>query len=521
MQLAWWALAGFLTLGIALGPLNNTCCLVGPGAQYSSVQSALDAAPSGSTVVVLGGIYRENVVIHKPLRLISVNYAPLLALLTPGNPLLQAADDQRPAVSIEAPNVTFQGFIVRGGQNGVWVQGQHDVRVLNNRILQNDDGIVLDQVQAVWVKNNRVSASQRAGIRVLSSQHVRLVDNNVERNATGIVLEDTQRSLVQNNTFRNHSTGALTLSNAAHNALLGNKILTPGPGLLLNNSPGSVLRGNRLPSGTDAFWVSGDTADAFTQSIGTSNTLGDLPILYLNGLKNRRLKPHLKVGFLALINAKNVTVSNLDMRELPLGALLVNAQHVAFRQSTFDQTRRGLWVIDSQDIVVTDSTISNSQDGALRFESSQDVRVERASISSSGGQGLYALGGGNITLKDSQISRGQASAVWFERVSSGLLLDNVFEHNAQYATLLKETQDVGVRGNRLDANQTGLYLEKAERNVIENNTIQNNQWGIFLLASSRNTIQQNTFGLNVRGSIRGLVDNNTIQDNVEQEQPAE
>lgn len=521
MQAAWWVLLGFAALGLSLGPLNDVCCFVGINADYSTIQAAVDAARPGSTVVVFPGIYRENLLIDKPLRLVNAEYT-LFSLLSNGNPpLIQAKDNAKPTVEIGAPNVTVQGFIVRGGQTGFQIRNTHHIRVLDNRIMQSQEGIRIEQTAEVWVRNNHISGNDRTGIFVLDSRHIRLLSNTLEYSSDGIFLQNTRLSLLKNNVIEKHTSTAITLLRAPQNVLLGNEVKDQGAGLLLENSPKTKMGNNRLAAGNASFWVEGTTVQDFVHDIGTSNTLGGLPIIYLNGLKNRRLKPGLKPGFLALINASNVTVSNLEARDVPVGALLVNSKDIKFRQATMDGNRIGIRAIHSVGITITDSTVSHSVENGLHLVDVNDVNIKRLTVSSSGDNGIYLLQGENFSLEDSEISSSGVSAAWLENVSRGFFINNTLSQNAQYAVLLKNTREMTLKNNTLNANQTGLYLDEAVKNLVENNTIQQNQWGIFLQGAAENTITQNILTLNQRGGIRGLTANNTIENNVEEKITAE
>ncbi len=77
------------------------------------------------------------------------------------------------------------------------------------------------------------------------------------------------------------------------------------------------------------------------------------------------------------------------------------------------------------------------------------------------------------------------------------MVGNTFAKNwggAAYGLLLKEISDSEIRGNRFIENTNGLYLEGANRNVIEGNLFQSNGWGLRVLANAQeNRITDNEF----------------------------
>src|SRR5262245_21114719 len=70
-RLQWTLAALFFAARVAaaetvtVGPADGSC----PDAVVSRIQSALDAATPGSTIVVCAGIYEEQLVVTKPVRL--------------------------------------------------------------------------------------------------------------------------------------------------------------------------------------------------------------------------------------------------------------------------------------------------------------------------------------------------------------------------------------------------------------------------------------------------------------------
>ena len=514
MQPAWWVLAAVLALGLVLGPMNSVCCFVGLKAEYKTIQAALDAAQPGSTIVVFSGIYLENLVINKPVRLVSAQHTMFSPLLNSQRPLLQARQEDLPSIRIQASGVTLQGFTVRGGASSVSVQDQHHVWILDNQLLQSKRGITMERSQEIWVEKNRIAAD--VGMSVQDGQHIRVISNTFDVASAGMQLAGTRRALIKDNVLRGYAEGAVTLDHSPQNALVNNRFESQAPGLLLLQSPRTAMRANRLPAGARSFWIEGDVLEDFLHDIDGSNTVGDLPLLYLNGLKNRALKPGLKAGFLALVNARNITVKGLQVSDLPLGLLLVNARGITISDSAFQNTRSGIKAFQSSEIAVSDVTVTGSLEDGMRFERCKDVQLERLTLSASGGNGVYALAGENFSLQGSRITSSQASAVWLEGISLGTLSGNQLADNGLYAVSLKGVRQVSLQDNVLQTSQTGLYLDASNHNTVESNAIQKNQLGISLKDSADNTITKNILTLNLHGSFQGLLENNLIQDNVEE-----
>ncbi len=509
---AWIALAGVVAFGLFLGPLNSTCCLVGPQAEYASIQAALDAAAPGSTVVVLPGVYRENIVIDKPVRLLNVQRTLLGALSNGNQYLIQAADDARPAVEVRAPNVTFQGFIVRGGSAGVRVSSTRNVQIVGNRVLQSAGaGIEVAFSERVGVVSNWVSSHPGVGIHLQDSRHVRVLDNELQRNATGVRLSATYRALLKANTFKQQTQRAVSLDRSPDNALVANRFSGNAGGVLLRDSPNTALRANALEAGPQGLWVEGDGTSDYVQDIDTSNTVGERPVIYLVGLRDRKLKENLEPGYLALVNARDVEIQGLTVSNRPHGLLLVGSRGITVEGATLDGNGTGILALDSHGLTFKDTVVLNSAGDGLRFERSEGLALDHVTVNASGGHGLYVSGGSALTLSDSRLVANGGSGARLIGVRNGELRGNVLTQNGLQAVLLQESEGIGVRDNVLSQNPIGVSLERARGNAVERNAIRENEWGVFLQASSDNTIVDNTFADNARGDVRGYLENNRIQ----------
>lgn len=228
-------------------------------AQLLPLQTRIDAAPRGSTVLVEGGVHQGPIRIRGPLRVIA----------RPGAIIDGAGRGS--VVTIEGDEVLFRGFIVRnsgrevteeaagitvtgnrhrieanqvqdvyfgihigGGshsvvQDNIISPGQshgarpghgisawnlHDCQFLRNRISQARDGIYLSFTTGVVVAANVVTKC-RYGLHSMYSQNARFENNEVTGNLLGAALMMSDRLVLRGNRIQQHREGA-----AAYGVLL-------------------------------------------------------------------------------------------------------------------------------------------------------------------------------------------------------------------------------------------------------------------------------------------------------------
>lgn len=85
---------------------------VGPGKPYSTIQSAIDAASSGDTILVYDGIYREAILIDKPLDVIGSGAST--TFINGSGVTLSAAGLVK--ITANSGNVKFSGFTVSNAE---------------------------------------------------------------------------------------------------------------------------------------------------------------------------------------------------------------------------------------------------------------------------------------------------------------------------------------------------------------------------------------------------------------------
>lgn len=239
-----------------------------------SLQTRIDQAAPGDTVTVEGGLFRERIIIDKPIRLIGRNW-PVIDGGGEGDVLTITADD-----------VAVFGFVVRNSGHSISkepaaikVAGADRVKVRNNRVEAAHFGVhVLDSTESA-VDNNSIDLGADAPIErrghgiylwrvsqtsvhgnVISNAgdgvHLEFADENgigsntITDSRYGIHLMYSHRNTILSNTLRDNLSGAVLMFShnllVKDNELSSNRRGASGAGMLLKDVDNIFVEGNRF-----------------------------------------------------------------------------------------------------------------------------------------------------------------------------------------------------------------------------------------------------------------------------------
>ncbi len=185
-----------------------------------SIQTTLDGANSGDTVQVTGPC-TETVDVK-------LNGVILIAN-TPGT-VIQSQDQTLPVVTVNAQNVTINGFTMEGGTIGVQVSGLASANIVNNTIQNNSTaGIV--------VKDN-----SSAHIGFIHGNDTTALPNQIIGNPQGIIISGNSSAGIVGNTIS--SSGITTAA---------------GNGIQVERVSQANIAGNIIDSFQNGISVSGNS----------------------------------------------------------------------------------------------------------------------------------------------------------------------------------------------------------------------------------------------------------------------
>jgi nitrous oxidase accessory protein NosD len=191
-----------------------------------SIQAAVDAAQPGDTIVVLGGIHHETVVLEKD----GISLRGVKAVLEPptepkegpcegaGLCVLGDVDFQTGEVSEYVEDVSISGFTVRNfSVYGIVAIGARDSSFVKNRTFNAGEyGITSFFSIGTKVISNVTSGAEDAAIYVGDSPraNTKIINNNTHDSSSGILVRNALHGRITANKAHNNCVGILFIADA-------------------------------------------------------------------------------------------------------------------------------------------------------------------------------------------------------------------------------------------------------------------------------------------------------------------
>jgi parallel beta-helix repeat protein len=180
---------------ISIPAANASEYTVAPtGAEFTSIQAAINRAFPGDTILVKSGIYRENLLLDKKINLIGVDSGGGAPIIDPAN--------KGNAMEILADGCSVEGFTLQNIEllNGIHVKSSENT-IRRNTFLNTAKGIFLLSAMKNTIYGNNITNSSQFGIALESSNNNLIEENIVSKNTIGIEIDEYSLS---NHIFRNN-----------------------------------------------------------------------------------------------------------------------------------------------------------------------------------------------------------------------------------------------------------------------------------------------------------------------------
>jgi parallel beta-helix repeat protein len=302
-------LASHSTPLIPLAKAGSTTWFV-PG-DFATIQEAVDASNSGDTILVALGTYHEHLSISKS-NLTLIGESSLTTVID-GN-------QTSSVVFLNAKNVTLKGFKI---QNGIF-------------------GINMVQSKNCTISDNVVTLNTDEGMRIW--------------------WESSNNTITGNTVVFNNGYGIRNMLNSNENTIANNTVADNEYGMTIANSMSALLKNNSLANNTYNFGVQGGYPYEFIHNIDLSNTVNGKPIIYLENQTDLTIDPstYPAVGYLALINSRNITMKNLNISNNVQGILIENTTNSIIQYVDVSNNLCGIQLLYANNNCIRNNTLQPS-----------------------------------------------------------------------------------------------------------------------------------------------------------------
>ena len=164
------------------------------GAEFPTIQSAIDASSPGDTITVESGTYPGNIRLNKTISLIGIDSGA-------GAPVIEAGKDGN-GIEITANGCSVEGFVIQDSEflSGVRITSTGN-DISKNALVNNAQGIILISASKNTITGNNITGNARFGITLQDADDNLIVDNSIVKDSVGIAIDEVSGN---NSIFRNN-----------------------------------------------------------------------------------------------------------------------------------------------------------------------------------------------------------------------------------------------------------------------------------------------------------------------------
>jgi pectin methylesterase-like acyl-CoA thioesterase len=519
-------LAGIAMLWSVAIPKALTVCA--SGCEFTSIQTAVDAAASGDTIQVKSGIYRENLVIAKEVTIVGSTQTVLKAA-DPNLPVISVKTTGEPPTRVKLFKLQITGST---SSSGLLLEGRVELVVEGCTIASNDIGVTVHKSAsltlrrsqvckntnnglitwgAVTLEGSTISENQYSGVNVqrgyaaLHNCDVSSNDKGLELFGPAQILVDGCKVIDNRQTGINASSAVVELKNSliGGNGLDGLSVQTAQLAInhceLVGNSGAAVLVWGDVIATLDHCWLSSNYIGIEINSPETTHITGSMNIIEYNLMNFKGFIP--RNEFL-----KKTTQEHLTVEEAEVGPKL---KYTEPWQLIYQLKPGGLLRLHSGKyrtplIIAKDLRVVGDGPNLTVFEGG-DIGMLI------GGDALVEISAVGITGCDS-------NGLLLEG-SSRVLLDNCWlAHNHSTGVNLLDQAEVSIKRCEILGSSEGIWAADSSKLQVDESQIIGNEYALLATDSAQAVVTKsrvlgNTFGFTALDSAQILANNNKITDN--------
>ncbi len=211
-----------------------------------AIQSSINAASSGDTLIIHAGTYPEHdILIKKKLTLIGNGKA-----IVDGENKHQLFVIASDYVTIKGLQIQNSGRSSMSDMAAIRVQEAHHVQIFNNTLINNTYGVYIQMGGHCIISNNDIRSNAAEvrnngnGIHAWKSEYLSIANNHIENHRDGIYFEFVTKSYIVNNTSINNVRYGLHFMFSHDDIYTNNRFTHNGSGVAVMYSKGVRMHNN-------------------------------------------------------------------------------------------------------------------------------------------------------------------------------------------------------------------------------------------------------------------------------------
>ncbi len=466
----------------------------------SSIQEAIDSANPGDTIIVASGTYRENIDVDREVTIVSESGKPEKTIIYPdpgkGPFILKEGLLFMPAYGfyISANNVTVSGFTI---EDEMKMSGMQSVPY----------GIVVDYAQNCTISDNIISHTI-SGMTLYDADNNIIEKNTLSNNLAGMLLNGyCDSNIISYNMVDSNNEYGIRLDECRNNILTDNTIKSNGYGLSLYSSTGNTLKGNELLKNRQNFGVYGYNGK-YRNDIDASNLANGQKIYYLVGASDDTVDQNSEAGVVYCIGCRNISIKNLELKGN--GVFLYNTVGSLIENNVITDSGKGICLEESHNNRIIGNSASYNSEG-ITLALSRNNTLEKNTADSNDLYGISCGGANNVLLDNIVSNNGNGISVQGNEIA---IIGNIVNSNRRFGISLYGSGNELVANELVSNGETGVYLSGSANHLYLNNASKNVN-GIFLVKAEDNIIIGNDLYSNdgYGAQIVTSSTNNTLVDN--------
>lgn len=247
-------------------PSITTCTVINSrtGTGYQTIQTAIDSAGAGDTILLSDGIYTENILINKKITLKATNSGK--TILKPGDAetgiitIINSGSgstiqdliftDSEGSYGIGLNNVSsviIKSNIIKDCGCGIYLYNSTNNLMHNNTIKNNNEGILFHNSSSTTIYNNvtyNIIEVNQVAISSSNSNMVIISNNYVKDNWEGIYIKNSTYFQIMNNTISDQGWSGIYIISSNSITIDSNGVFNNTVGIMYYDSLNVIFNSN-------------------------------------------------------------------------------------------------------------------------------------------------------------------------------------------------------------------------------------------------------------------------------------